>query len=338
MNRFRYLLLLLAACAAWAEAAQRVIRIEHQRGYVSADFIFAPQDRPTAYCDAPTLAATADGLAAAWHGGNAEDGSDLGIWCARFDGVSWSVPERVAGGNGEPCLEPVLVRLENGELLLFYKTGALQGRTAVFRRSGDDGRTWSPPQPLPNGIAGPSKNKPMALPDGSFLYPSERDGEVVMLIAGDPTKSWKTVGPLAKPKSWRVSQPALMRFKDRSIHAFCRSNQGFIVEVKSKDNGLNWTYMERTKFPNPDAPIDGIDLRDGRHLLVYNRSKSALSPLNVSIANKRGTAWKNVLRLEEGDGEFFSPAAVQTADGLVHILYIWNRTAVKHAVIDPMRL
>ena len=35
--------------------------------------------------------------------------------------------------------------------------------------STDDGKTWSKPQRLPDGILGPIKNKPVQLEDGGIL-------------------------------------------------------------------------------------------------------------------------------------------------------------------------
>ena len=42
--------------------------------------------------------------------------------------------------------------------------------------------------------------------------------------------------------------------------------------------------------------------------------------------------------LESEPGEYSYPAVIQTADGLVHITYTWQRTRIRHMVIDPARL
>ncbi|MDZ7371183.1 MAG: exo-alpha-sialidase [candidate division KSB1 bacterium] len=342
---FRFVVFIATALTLTVPLLGREVRIEHQRGYLSAEFIFPPYGPPTPMCHAATLVETREGILAAWYGGSAEGAEDVGIWSARLTASGWSEPTLIAEGITESgrvaCWNPVLFQPRQGPLLLFYKIGSSPSDwRAVLKTSTDEGFTWSEAVPLPEGVLGPIKNKPMELADGTLLCGSSREKngwEVVMHLTSD-LKKWRTVGPLPKPKSWQVIQPTLLRYKDGSIHALCRSKQGFIVDSFSKDGGLTWSYMERTKFPNPNSAIDGIDLKDGRHLLVYNADKQRRTPLIVAIGNKRGTAWKKVLRLEEAPGEYSYPAVIQSRDGLVHILYTWNRQSIKHVVIDPNRL
>jgi predicted neuraminidase len=50
--------------------------------------------------------------------------------------------------------------------------------------------------------------------------------------------------------------------------------------------------------------------------------------------------WNKAAVLEDEprpDGYAY-PAVIQTADGLVHVTYTWNRQRIAHAVIDPSRL
>jgi predicted neuraminidase len=79
-----------------------------------------------------------------------------------------------------------------------------------------------------------------------------------------------------------------------------------------------------------------VTLRDGRHLLVYNDSSTARTPLSVAVS-KDGEVWTPVLALEDGPGEYSYPAVIQSADGRVHVTYTWKREAIKHVVLDPVR-
>jgi alpha-L-rhamnosidase len=96
--------------------------------------------------------------------------------------------------------------------------------------------------------------------------------------------------------------------------------------------------MTLTGLPNPNSGTDAVTLRDGRQLLVYNHSAKARSPLNVAVSAD-GRLWQAALTLEDEPGKEFSyPAVIQTRDGLVHIVYTWNRRRIKHVVVDPAKL
>jgi predicted neuraminidase len=95
--------------------------------------------------------------------------------------------------------------------------------------------------------------------------------------------------------------------------------------------------MTLTNLPNPNSGTDALTLKDGRHLLVYNHTDKGRSPLNVAIS-RDGRAWQPAVALETKPGEFSYPAVIQSADGLVHITYTWNREAIARVVLDPAKL
>src|SRR5690606_7214705 len=93
---------------------------------VSREFIF--EQAPFPQCHASTIVETPRGLVAAWFGGQREGHPSVGIWLARHDGNRWTAPEEVANGvqsegpvERHPCWNPVLHRMADGSLLLFYK-------------------------------------------------------------------------------------------------------------------------------------------------------------------------------------------------------------------------
>ncbi|HMP80695.1 MAG TPA: exo-alpha-sialidase, partial [Pirellulaceae bacterium] len=121
-----------------------------------------------------------------------------------------------------------------------------------------------------------------------------------------------------------------------------------MLETWSSDGGLTWTPLAKTSLPNNHSGLDGVTLKDGRFLIVYNHSTreqpdmghKGRGVLNVAVS-KDGKNWEAALVLDYLDqpGRQFSyPAVIQTADGLVHITYTWHRQRIKHVVLDPRKL
>ncbi len=125
-----------------------------------------------------------------------------------------------------------------------------------------------------------------------------------------------------------------------------RRRKGNVWSTWSSDKGRTWSKLVSSGLPNPSSGTDAVTLADGRQLLVYNHRQrlSEDAPtagsrgiLNVAVSDD-GVHWQAALVLEEGDGEYSYPAVIQTADGLVHITYTWNRKRIKHVVVDPAKL
>lgn len=337
MNRLARAAFLLTLLTVSAAAAPRSSIVAREFVYRQASFVQS---------HAATLAETPAGLIAAWFGGTREGRADVGIWLARQTRAGWSPPLEVANGlqaNGvrEPCWNPVLFQPKSGTLMLFYKIGPDPRRWWGMRKTSvDGGRTWNEAERLPAGIIGPAKNKPIELADGSILSPSsdERHGwKLYIEHSTDQGRNWQRIGPLGDARQISAIQPTLLVWPSGKLQLLARSRQGRIVESWSADGGLTWSALKKTELPNPNSGIDAVMLRDGRALLVYNPTRLRRSPLAVAISDD-GERWRDVLTLEEGWGEYSYPAVIQTADGLVHVVYTWKRERIRHVVIDPMRL
>jgi predicted neuraminidase len=315
-------------------------------GVVSSGFVY--DDPPTPSCHASTIVEARRGFLAAWFGGTDEGEPDVSIYLARLDGGRWSKPTKVFDGVQDdgrrfPCWNPVLFRPKDGPILLFAKIGPSPSKWwGVLSTSDDDGQTWSRPRKLPEGILGPIKNKPIALPDGSLLCPSSAEDEklgwrVFLERTPDLGKTWSSVGPLNDGLQIRAIQPSILTHPGGTLQVLCRSRQGKIAESWSNDLGKTWSPMTLTDLPNPSSGTDALTLLDGRHLLVYNPVPKGRTPLAVALSDD-GKSWRQALVLEDQPGEYSYPAAIQAADGRVHITYTWKRERIKHVVVDPKAL
>jgi predicted neuraminidase len=314
---------------------------------IQSEFIYETAPFPS--CHASTIAETPDGLVAAWFGGKHERNPDVGIWVARRDTKGWTAPIEAANGVQDsrtrfPCWNPVLFQAKDGPLLLFYKVGPSPSRWwGMLITSSDGAKTWGKPRRLPDDIFGPIKNKPVVLPDGTLLCPSstEHDGWRVHLErTSDLGATWTKTGPLNSAQEFGAIQPTVLFHPNNRLQILCRTRQNVITECWSDDGGKTWGAMKATSLPNPNAGIDAVTLRDGRHLLVYNpnrKGRDDRTPLVLGLSAD-GKSWRQVATLEDQPGEYSYPAIIQTRDGLAHITYTWKRQRVKHVVVDPGKL
>jgi predicted neuraminidase len=342
--------MLLALCGCVQERVRTgADRIRAQPGVVEREFI--AEDMPTAMCHASTLCEVDGALIAAWFGGDYEGHHEVAIWSSRKPRAGqWSVPVQVedgtvAGDRRYACWNPVLFKPAAGPLMLFYKVGpSPRAWWGMVATSADGGTSWGVPRRLPDGILGPIKDKPIQLPDGTLLCPSSTEDaglrvfsqgwRVYLERSGDLGLTWLRVGPLNRVQELDAIQPCLLELGGSRLQLLARSRSGRIAQAWSQDGGLSWGEMSLSALPNPNSGIDAVTLRDGRQLLVYNHCEAGREVLNVALSSD-GLHWQAALVLEDQPGEFSYPAVIQTADGLVHITYSWQRRRVRHVVVDP---
>lgn len=330
---------LLACCTA---SAQQIIPQLDAR-----DFIM--QNPPVPEVHASTIVELDKGkLLAAWFGGTEESHKDVGIWTAVFENGQWSQPtELVNGVINEtlryPCWNPVLFRTKAGKLFLWYKVGPNPREWwGMMMYSTNNGKTWSKPEKLPDGMLGPIKNKPIQLANGDILYPTSTESVDKNIWKVHLEKSDKNGGNwshIAVPNdTFQAIQPSILRYPHDSLQLLCRSKNNFVVQSWSADNGKTWSAMTATQLPNPNSGTDAVTLSNGYKLIVYNPTtrgskwSDGRAKLNVAVS-ENGVEWRDILQLEKGDkGEFSYPAVIQAKDGRVHITYTADRKNVRHVV------
>ena len=169
-------------------------------------------------------------------------------------------------------------RLANGDLGLTH-TSLANGRNAfkVFRRSADDGETWSEPLKISDAsheyTTGP-RDKLYVLASGRVLAllhcnlkpDAKKQGgplDVYTVHSDDHGKSWSRTpssdvlrvpdNPLQKHE-WGFWEPVLVEHAPGKLLMLARTTTGWLWKSRSEDNGSTWSPPVQSTVPNPVAP------------------------------------------------------------------------------------
>jgi len=266
----------------------------------------------------------------------------------------WPQPSRIASDPFHALGNPVLWQAPDGLVWLFYVTryGTHWADSRIAAKiSRDAARTWSEPFLVAFDAGMMVRAHPIVLHQGDYLLPIYhevgRDTEAVdadctsLFLRFDPaTKLWKE-SPRVRSRLGNI-QPAVVEVAPEHLLAYCRRGghyegrpDGWLVRTESRDGGHTWTEGKDSEFPNPNAAIDFIKLRNGHLALLYNNSFTNRTPLTVAISSDAGKTFPQRRNIAEGEGDFAYPTAVQTRDNNIHVVFTTDeRTVIRHAVFD----
>ncbi len=131
---------------------------------------------------------------------------------------------------------------------------------------------------------------PKLLPTGEWMMSRRTyDRNIYMLTGGikhfDQWEAHPVVNYMGN--GLKLEEPYWWVLPDRSLLALFRDNSrsGFLYRAFSTDHGQTWTRPVRTNFPDARSKFNGLQLSDGRYVLVSNPNPKKRDPLSLSISD-----------------------------------------------------
>lgn len=285
---------------------------------------------------APTIAALADGeLLAAWYsytGPGELDGSAIFLARRPAGQSEWSAPA-LHLDRAEPEGNPVLYS-EGDNVWMFSAVAPLGWSTAriEWQHSADRGLTWTSPAAVDGPLGSNVRYPPVRTAEGELLLPAYDDLLLrsLFFISSDGF-SWTLRSHVATDPPHGNLQPSTVQLSSGRLLAVMRnSGQEFLWAMASDDSGRMWSSPAHAGFANPGSPATLLKLQSGRLLLIFNDSATARRPLSATISDDEGQTWLPPRPVVDGQGDFAYPAAVQTGDWIIHVLFSNNRVNIGH--------
>ena len=262
----------------------------------------------------------------------------------------------VNGVHREATWNPVLFETPDGLLHLYFKIGPNVANWKGWRiTSKDGGKTWSRREPLPDGIYGPIKNKPVLI-GNRLISPTsdERNGwKIYFELSDDMGKTWRRTAFVEADSGVLAIQPTIIQLPDGRLEALCRTRSRHIGVTFSSDRGETWSRLQLIDTPNNNSGIDAVTLsyftspapqlhNSFSHYLICNdwpiepdKQKGARTPLSI-LRSDDGLHWSHWVTLEDSPiSQYSYPSIIQTSDGHLHAIYTWRRQRIKHVELIP---
>lgn len=301
----------------------------------------------------PTIESAGGRLIAAWQiGGDKEPHEDNCCVLALSEdgGESWLDPYIVIDHpeRSVRLCNPVLWREPCGRLWLFWSQSDAgetprMGVWAVFCDAPDAERSelvWSAPRRLSDFII---INKPLALPDGSWLYSAQDFGDrkkTYVFSAGGGTPSHVIGCAETQNINSYFSEPMLLAYGSR-LRMYTRLEKGADGGMEcadSEDGGRTWSVFRSELMPpfrGPGTRFYIGRLRSGNLLFVNNDDASQRKNMTAYLSRDDGASWTGMLL---DDRNYVSyPDVCEAEDGSICVIYDRNRSFEREILLVKFR-
>jgi sialidase-1 len=244
---------------------------------------------------------------------------------------------------------PNLLRAGSGEILFTFSAwDSMAQRNILARRSADEGKTWTDPEP----VSGPgwfctNNDHILRLSTGRILLPAhsvigggpyqgaKSKLESFTFLSDDEGRTWKRSAGAMTAVGRGCHEPSIIERKDGTLLAFLRNTNACIYRAVSEDGGNQWSVPEPTDLIAPESPslVKRIP-QTGDLLLVWNRVASSKgtprTPLSVAVSPDDGKTWGHVQHVANDPKSDAAYASAWFQDDEVLIAYYsrahhWSR-------------
>jgi predicted neuraminidase len=326
---------------------------------LSIEKVVGPETPGGTYKHPASIAELPNGdLYIAYHGGEGEYDRDTAVFGSRLrkGSTKWSQPKPIADTPNRGDGNAVIWQEPGGLTWLFYvsRYGETWSDSIIkYKYSKDGAEIWSDPEIISFVKGLMVRSQPIQLAGGDFLLPIYHErGTDKESVGAASTSLFARFGK--KAKAWTFTegvrsrlgniQPSVVQLGPNHFLAFCRRGggyghvpDGFIVKTESHDGGFTWSPGADTKFPNPNAAVDLIKLRNGHLVMIYNDSFfGERMPLTMRVSTDDGKTWPQARNIVNKPGdEAAYPYMIQTADGRIQGVYTsQERTVINHFVLE----
>ncbi|MBX3745517.1 MAG: exo-alpha-sialidase [Verrucomicrobiae bacterium] len=293
-------------------------------------------------------------LLLAYYGGDGEYSRESKVFGMKLPrgSRSWSEPVVIASNPFYSMGNPVVWQAPDQTVWLFFvvRPGATWSTSRIGAKiSRDRGESWSDTFIVAWEAGMMVRSHPIVLADGAYLLPiyhetgsdpdrTDPDTSSLFLRFDPATRAWTESNRVFSRMG--NLQAAVVELAPGRLFALCRrggdylpGDDGNVVRTESSDGGRTWSPGVETEFPNPNASVELIRLRNGHLLFLYNDSHHQRTPLTAAISTDGGLTWPHRRNLAEGPGSFSYPTAIQTRDGRIHVTFTSDeRTVIRRAV------
>ena len=251
--------------------------------------------------------------------------------------------------NSVNVYSPNFLRLKNRDILLLFMRynqltpGMPQLATAYTIRSRDEGKTFSPPEPIwQRERFGFSNSCMMRLSSGRVILPaqyaegdlwsSSEKSHVRVFYSDDDCNTWVFGEKNISLPMRGAMEPFVAELKDGRLIMVMRNQLGSLFKSYSTDQGENWSHPQTTGLSIPEScpyvtNIPGSD----KIMVIWNNAEYNMhwrshygkrSPLTAAISADGGVTFTDFWDIETDPKIAFSnPGITWTKDGVCLLTY-----------------